>query len=118
MCELLVEKIKIAHGGYTRNVITAADLLDGNSIFESKYDLGNQTTGYTVIAREEGVLLKEALATVAAISALTQMQEGISGQRKILDGLHSIVVYTISLRATAGTGVLAPRQFNADVKLI
>ena len=71
--EFLVEKIKIAHGSYTGHIIATADFLSRNNLFEGKDDLGHKAAGYSVIARQEGVFLKETLATAAAITALAQV---------------------------------------------
>ena len=74
---------------------------------KGKDNLCEQPAGNSVIARQEGIFLKETLATAATITALTQMQEGISCHWYILDNLHPIVVYTVCYRPTTGTDMLS-----------
>ena len=47
-------------------------------------DLGYQTAGDAVIARQKGIFLKEALAASAAVAALPKVQEGVSRQQDSL----------------------------------
>ena len=81
--KLLIEQIEIAHGSYAGDIEPVADFLCRNSLFESEDDVSDESAGDSVIAREKGVLFKEALATVTAITSFAQMQEGISGKGDI-----------------------------------
>jgi hypothetical protein len=47
-----------------------------------------------------------------------QMQESITGQRYILDGLPAIVVYAVCDGPTNRTNMLSPGQFDVDMELI
>ena len=62
-----------------------ADLCSGYRFTERGDDLGNQPAGGTVVSGKEGVLLKEALAAVAAVTPLAQMQQRCPAKRNILD---------------------------------
>ena len=57
--------------------------------------------------RKSVIPLKKTLATIAAITTLTQMQEGISCHWDILDNLYPIVVHTVRHRPTTGTDLLS-----------
>ena len=119
--ELLWPKIdasEIAHGSYAGYIKTATNLLSGHNIFKGVDDLSYQSTGDTVITGQECVVLKETLATAAAVAALTKAQEGISCQWNILDGLHPIVVYTVCDRAADRAGMFFSGQFDIDVEFL
>src|SRR5699024_3607183 len=92
LCELLVEECEIAHSSNTGNIVTAANFFRRNHLFESVDYLANQPTGNPVVPGQEGVFLEETLTAVAAITALTKVQKGISGQGNIFDNLHPVVV--------------------------
>ena len=72
----------------------------------------------TRIAGQECVALKETLAAVASIAALTKVQKGISGQRNIFDRLHPIVVYTVGDRAAGRASMLFSGKLDIDVKTL
>ena len=75
-------------------------------------NLGNQTAGGTMIPGKKGVFLEEALAAIAAVTSLAQMQQRCSSKRNILDRLHSVVVHTVRERPAGRTAVLCSRQFE------
>ena len=75
--------LEIPHCGRAGNVKLRADLCGGYRFTERVDDLGNQTAGGTVVPWKEGVLLKEALAAVAAVTPLAQMQQRCSAKRNI-----------------------------------
>lgn len=75
---------------------------------ERSDDLGNQSAGRAVVPGKEGVLLKEALAAIAAVTPFTQMQQRCPAKRNILDYLIPIVVYTVSECSTGRASVLDP----------
>ncbi len=79
---------------------------------ERSDDLGNQSAGRAVVPGKEGVLLKEALAAIAAVTPFTQMQQRCPAKRNILDYLHPIVVYTVSECSTGRASVLDPWQLK------
>ena len=106
----------IAPGGYAGHIETAAEFLSGHYLFKGVDDLGNQPTGDTVIARQEGVALKEAFATATAVTAFPKVQKGVSCQRNILDRLHPIVVHTVCDRATDRTGMLFLGKLDINVE--
>ena len=65
-----------------------------------------------MIPGQKGVFLEEALAAVAAVTSLAQMQQRCSAKRNILDYLHPIVVYTVSECSTGRASVLDPWQLK------
>ena len=89
-----------------------------NNLSEFLDDLCNQSAGYTVIARKERILFKESFAAAAAVPPLTKVQEGVSGERDILDDLHTVIVDTVSNGTTGRADVLSARKFHMDMKLI
>ena len=95
-----------------------ADLCSGYRFTERGDDLGNQPAGGTVVSGKEGVLLKEALAAVAAVTPLAQMQQRCSAKRNILDYLHPIVVYTVGEASTGRAAVLHPWQLKINMDFI
>ena len=68
-----------------------------------------------MIPGQKGVFLEEALAAVAAVTSLAQMQQRCSAKRNILDRLHSVVVHTVREHLAGGTVVLCPRQFEINM---
>jgi len=114
----LIKAVEIAHSGNGRHIEAAADLGCRNNLSEFLDDLCNQSAGYTVIAWKERILFKESFAADAAIPPLTKMQEGISGERDILDDLHTVIVDTVSSGTTGWADVLSARKFHMDMKLI
>lgn len=63
-------------------------------------------------------MLKETLPTVTAVAAFTEMKEGVSCQRDILDCLHPIVVYTVCDSSTDRASVLFAGEFDIDVEFL
>lgn len=110
--------MKIACGRSGRNIVAAADLYCGSDLLKSKNDFRNQSAGYSVVAGKKGILLKEALATGAAVAPFPKMQKGRTTKGDILDNLLPIVVDTVSPGSTAGANVLSARQFQVYMKLI
>ena len=70
----------------------------------------------TRIAGQECVALKETLAAAEAVAALAKVQEGVSCQWDILDGLHPIVVYTVCDRATGRASMFFSGKLDIDVE--
>lgn len=118
LLRLKIDASEIAHGGCAGYIETGADLPGRRNSFKGTDDLGYQPAGDTVIAGQECVTLKETLAAVASIAALTKVQEGISCQRNILDHLHPIVVYTVCDRATGRASMLFSGKLHMDVKTL
>ena len=111
----LAEQVKIAHGGDGRHIEAAADFFCGNKFFERKHDLSNESACNSVVTGKESVLLKESFTAGAAIATFTKVQKGVSGQRNILDRLHSVVVNVVGSGTTGGTGMCYSGQFQIDV---
>ena len=103
---LKIDISEIAHGGHAGHIETATDLLGGYYLFKGVDDLSHKSAGDTVIAGQEGVVLKETLAAATAVAALAKVQEGISCQRNIFDSLHPIIVYTVGDRAADRASML------------
>ena len=107
--------LEIPHCSCAGNVKLCADFCGGYRFTERVDNLGNQTTGGTMIPGKKGIFLEEALAAVAAVTSLAQMQQRCSSKRNILDRLHSVVVHTVRERPAGRTAVLYPRQFEIDM---
>lgn len=107
--------LEIPHCGCAGNVKLCADFCGRYSFTERVDDLGNQTAGGTMIPGQKGVFLEEALAAVAAVTSLAQMQQSCSAKRNILDRLHSVVVHTVREHLAGRTAVLCPRQFEINM---
>src|SRR5699024_2561477 len=118
LCKLPVEEREIAHSSNTGNIVTAANFLCRNHLFKSVDYLANQPTGNPVVPGQEGIFLEETLAAVTAITALTKVQEGISGQGNILDNLHPVVVNPFCFLSTVGTDMALSGQLQVNVQHI
>ena len=116
LLRLKIDASEIAHGGCTGYVEAAADLFGGRDLFKGVDDLGYQPAGDAVIAGQDRVALKETLAAGASIAALAKVQEGVSCQWDILDGLHPIVVYTVCDRATGRASMFFSGKLDIDVE--
>ena len=81
-------------------------------------DLSHQSAGDAVITRQECVILKETLTAATTVAALTKVQEGISCQRNIFDGLHPIVVYTVCDSSADRASMLFSGKLNIDVEFL
>lgn len=113
-----VDVSEIAHGSYAGYIKTAANFLGGHNLFKGVDDLGYQPAGDTVIAGQECVVLKETFAAATAVAALTKVQEGISCQWNIFDGLHPIVVYTVCDSSADRASMLLSGKFDIDVEFL
>ena len=118
LLRLKIDASEIAHGGYAGYIETAANLLGRHHLFKGMDDLGHQSAGDTVIAGQECVVFKETLAAATAVTAFPKVQEGISCQRNILDGLHPIVVYTVCDRATGRASMFFSGKLDIDVEYL
>ena len=67
-----VEAAKITHGSRAGDVIAAADLFRGNDLFKGLNHGPYKAVRDAVITRQEGVLLKKASATGAAVAAFAE----------------------------------------------
>jgi len=61
---------------------------------------------------------QEALAAVAAVTPLAQIQQRCPAKWNILDYLHPIVVYTVSESATGRAAVLHPWQLKGNMNFL
>ena len=115
---LKIDASEIAHGGYAGYIETAADFLGRYYPFKGVDDLGNQPFGNTVIAGQKGVVLKETLTAATAVTAFSEVQEGIPCQRDILDSLHPIVVYTVCDGAADRASMRFSGKLDKDVEFL
>jgi hypothetical protein len=81
-------------------------------------NFSNKSARNTIITRKKQILLEKSFTAGAAIPPFTKMQESISGERKILDGLNTIIVNAVCKSSTGRTDMLLSGQFDMDVKLI
>lgn len=112
------DTLEVPHGGCAGNVKLCADLCGGYQFTECVDDPDNQTAGGTIILGKKGDFLEEALAAVAAVAPLAQMQQRCSAKRNILDRLHSVVVHTLRKRPASRAAVFCSRQFEVNMDFL
>ncbi len=114
---IMIYASEITHSRHSGYIVLKADLLGGHGIFKGADGLGDQAAGNTVIAGQEGNVLKEPLAAAAAVSALSEVQESLPFRyRKVFYDLYAIVMHKVRRGSTGGTGMCFPGKLKIDME--